>query len=108
MLRTSDGLKLVVAIDDVDVDPSSPKRFAGTIVVDDCSTSGHDVAYLIYVVLPVVVAILLASRLSNSNLVVEVDRDELDEHSYDRCLVDELVVVGVDVGGHIRYHKETV
>ena len=54
--------------------------------------------YLIYVVLPVVVAIFLASRLSNSNLAVEVDRGELDEHSCDRLLVDELVVLDVNVG----------
>ena len=64
MSRTSDGLKLVVAVNDVDVDPSCPKSFTGTIVVDDCSTGGRDVVYLIYVVLPVVVAIFLASRLS--------------------------------------------
>ena len=31
----------------------------------------------------------------NSNLVVEVDSDELDEHSCDRMFVDELVVVDV-------------
>ena len=98
MLRTSDELKLVVAIDDVDVDPSCPKHFTGTIVVDDCSTSGNDVVvYLIYVVLPVVAAIFVASRLSNSNLVVEIDSDELDEHSRDRLLVDELTVVDVDL-----------
>ena len=48
ILQTSDGFKLVVAIDDVDVDPSCPTIFSGTIV-DDCSTGDRDVVvYLIY------------------------------------------------------------
>ena len=98
MLRASDGLKLVVAINDVDVDPSCPKIFTGTVVVGDCSTGGRDVVvHLICVVLTVVVAVLLASLLSNSNLVVEVHSDELDEHSCDRLFVDKLVVVDVDL-----------
>ena len=54
---------------------------------------GRVVVYLIYVVLPVVVAIFFTSELSNSNPVVEVDSDELDEHSCDRLFVDEHVVV---------------
>ena len=58
---------------------------------------GHVVVCFIYVVLPVVVAIIFANRLSNSNLVVEVDSGELDEHSCDRLLVDELVVVDIDL-----------
>ena len=53
---------------------------------------------MIYVVFPVVVVIFLASRLSNSNFVVEIDSDELDEHSCDRFFVDNLVVVDVNVG----------
>ena len=54
--------------------------------------------YLVNVVLPAVVVIFLASRLSNSNFVVEVDRGEIDEHSSDRRRVDELIVVDVNVG----------
>ena len=47
---------------------------------------------------PVVVVIFFSIRLSNSNFVVEVDRDEFDEHTYDRLLVDKLVVVDINVG----------
>ena len=94
MLRTSDGLKPVVAIEDVDVDPSCPKHFTGTTIVDDCSTGGRDVVvYFIYVVLPVVVVIFLASRLSSSNRLLEVDSDELDEYSYNRFVVSYKLVV---------------
>ena len=46
MLRTSDGLKLVVGNHIVDVDLSCPKSFTGTIVVDDCSTGGRVVVYI--------------------------------------------------------------
>ena len=43
MLRTSDGLKLVIGNHVVDVDLSHPKSFTGTIVVDDYYTGGRGV-----------------------------------------------------------------